>query len=74
MLDALPTAPLPEGVLLQPMIVSSSEADVNHFPMLSCNESALDIVLPVGTVLGNLCSVDSVVGSSVRLLLRFHSF
>ena len=61
MLDTSPTAPLPAGVLLQPMVVSSAEADVNNFPVLLCNESARDTLLPVGTVVGNLCSVDPVV-------------
>lgn len=56
--DASTIDPLPAGVLLQPMIVPSSEVDLNHFPVLVHNESIPDTVLPVGTVLGNLCSAD----------------
>ena len=61
MVDASPTAPLPAGMLLQPMIVPSSEVDVNHFPVLVRNESARDTVLPVRTVMGNLCPADPVI-------------
>ncbi|KAK0148988.1 hypothetical protein N1851_010595 [Merluccius polli] len=58
MVDASPTDPLLAGVLLQPMVVPSSEVDVNHFRVVVRNESVRDTVLPVGTVMGNLCSAD----------------
>lgn len=60
MVDASPSTPLPAGVLLQPMVVPSSEVDVDHFPVLVRNESVRETVLPVGTVMGNLCAADPV--------------
>ena len=61
MVDESPSTPLPAGVLLQPMIVPSSEVDVDHFPVLVRNESVRETVLPVRTVMGNLCAADSVI-------------
>lgn len=58
--DALPTVPLPAGVLLQPMVVPFSEVKVNHFRVVVRNESARDAVLPVGTVMGSLSPADLV--------------
>ena len=58
MVDA--STPLPAGVLLQPMIVPSSEVDVDHFSVLVRNESVRETVLPVGTVMGNLWAADPV--------------
>lgn len=60
MVDTLPMGSLPVGVSLQPLILSSSEVDVNHFPVQVHNESTRETVLPVGTVLGCLCAVDPV--------------
>ncbi|KAK0137368.1 hypothetical protein N1851_026432 [Merluccius polli] len=50
MVDASPTDPLLAGVLLQPMVVPSSEV-MNHFRVVVRNESVRDTVLPVGTVM-----------------------
>lgn len=61
MVDASPIVPLPAGVLLQPMVVPSSEVRLNQLSVLVCNESERDAVLPVGTLMGNLCIADSVV-------------
>ena len=60
MVEALDEVSLPAGVLLQPMIVHSVEVDVNHFTVVMHNESVRDTVIPVGTVMGHLCSVDPV--------------
>lgn len=60
MVDVSHTAPLPAGTLLHPMLLPSSEVDVNHFPVLVRNESARDTVLAVETVMGNICLADSV--------------
>ncbi|KAJ8385585.1 hypothetical protein AAFF_G00184470 [Aldrovandia affinis] len=58
MVEASDEFSLPAGVLLQPMIVHSLEVDVNHFTVVMHNESVRDTVIPVGTVMGHLCSVD----------------
>ncbi|KAJ8375794.1 hypothetical protein SKAU_G00063740 [Synaphobranchus kaupii] len=63
MVEASAMVPLPAGVLLQPMVVSSSEVDVNHFTVLMHNESVRDTVIPVGTVMGHLCSADPVMSA-----------
>lgn len=62
MVEASPTAPLPSGVLLQPMVVHGTAVD-DHLTILIQNESKKDTVIPVGTVLGQLCHVDPVVPS-----------
>ncbi|XP_076830977.1 uncharacterized protein LOC143476602 [Brachyhypopomus gauderio] len=60
MVDASPKLPLPAGLLLQPMVVPGPEVNVNHFRVVVRNESVRDTVLPVGTVMGNLCPADAV--------------
>lgn len=54
MVDSSPVAPLPAGVLLQPMVVPSKEVDVNHFRILIQNESLTETVIPEGTVVGHM--------------------
>uniref|UniRef100_A0AAQ4P6T0 ribonuclease H n=1 Tax=Gasterosteus aculeatus aculeatus TaxID=481459 RepID=A0AAQ4P6T0_GASAC len=63
MVEASPTAPLPAGVLLQPMVIQSAAVEEGHFTVLIMNESRKDIVIPVGIVLGQLCHADPVVPS-----------
>ena len=60
--EASPTIPLPSGVLLQPMVVPSTAVD-DHLTVLIQNESLKDAVIPVGTVVGQLCHADSVIPS-----------
>lgn len=64
MVDATTTSLLPAGILVQPMVVPSSEVDVNHFSVLVHNESAREMVIPVGTVVGTLCLTDQVMPPS----------
>lgn len=63
MVEASPVTPLPSGVLLQPMVIPGAALEVNHFTVLVHNESLRDTVIPVGTVIGQLCQVDPVVPS-----------
>lgn len=60
MVNAYLVAPLPAGVLLQPMVVPSGAVDVNSFRVLVRNESLRQTVIPVGTVIGSLQLTDSV--------------
>lgn len=60
MVDASPVAPLPAGVLLQPMVVPGGAVDVNSFRVLVRNESLRQKVIPVGAVIGSLQLTDSV--------------
>lgn len=60
--EASPTTPLPSGVLLQPMVVHGTAVD-DQLTVLIQNESKKDTVIPVGTVLGQLCHADPVVPS-----------
>ena len=60
MVDSSPTAPLPAGVLLQPMVVPSEEVNVNHFRVLVQNESLTETIIPVGTVIGHMYLTDAV--------------
>ncbi|CAI5678658.1 unnamed protein product [Oreochromis niloticus] len=60
MVEASPTIPLPAGVLLQPMVLPSSALEVDHFVVAVQNQSSRDIVLPEGTIMGQLCTVDTV--------------
>ncbi len=62
MVDASPATPLPAGVLLQPMVVHGTAVD-GHITVLIQNESLRETVIPVGTVLGQLCHADPVVPS-----------
>lgn len=62
MVEASPTIPLPSGVLLQPMVVPSTAVD-DYLTVLIQNESKKETVIPVGTVLGQLCPTDPVVPS-----------
>lgn len=43
------------------MVIPGATVDVNHFTVLVHNESLRDTVIPVGTVIGQLCQVDPVV-------------
>ncbi|KAI3374517.1 hypothetical protein L3Q82_021004 [Scortum barcoo] len=63
MVEASPVTPLPSGVLLQPIVVPGAAVDVNHFTVLVHNESLRDTVIPVGTVIGQLCPADPVAPS-----------
>lgn len=63
MMEASPVTPLPSGVLLQPMVIPGSAVEVNHFTVLVRNESLRYTVIPVGTVVGQLCPADPVVPS-----------
>ncbi|KAK0140650.1 Zinc finger protein 862 [Merluccius polli] len=58
MVEASPTVPLPSGVLLQPMVVPTTAVDEDHLTDLIQKESLKDTVIPVGTVLGQLCYAD----------------
>nr|XP_057906640.1 uncharacterized protein LOC131104002 [Doryrhamphus excisus]XP_057906648.1 uncharacterized protein LOC131104002 [Doryrhamphus excisus] len=60
MVDSSPSAPLPAGVLLQPMVVSSEEVKVNHFRIFVQNESLTETIIPVGTVIGHMYLTDAV--------------
>lgn len=60
MVEASPVTPLLSGAL-QPMVIPGAAVDVNHFTVLVHNESLRDTVIPVGTVIGQLCQVDPVV-------------
>ncbi|KAJ8348558.1 hypothetical protein SKAU_G00271470 [Synaphobranchus kaupii] len=60
MVDSSPVAPLPAGVLLQPMVVPSEEVNVNHFRILVQNESLTETVITVGTVIGHMYLTDAV--------------
>ncbi|KAL7886896.1 hypothetical protein AOLI_G00046170 [Acnodon oligacanthus] len=62
--EASYTDPLPAGVLLQPLIVPSYAVDVNHFMIIIQNESLKDIVIPLGTVMGQLCPSDPIIAAS----------
>lgn len=63
MVEASSVTPLPSGVLLQSMVVPGAAVDVIHFTVLIHNESLKDTVIPVGTVIGQLCPADPVVPS-----------
>lgn len=43
------------------MVIPGAAVDLNHFTLLVHNESLRDTVIPVGTVIGQLCQVDPVV-------------
>lgn len=43
------------------MVIPGAAVDINHFTVLVHNESLRDTVIPVGTVIGQLCQVDPVV-------------
>ncbi|KAI5616885.1 hypothetical protein C0J50_23556 [Silurus asotus] len=60
MVDSSPVAPLPAGVLFQPMVVPSEEVNVNHFRILVQNESLTETAIPVGTVIGHMYLIDAV--------------
>lgn len=60
MVDASPTAALPAGVFLHPMVVPSGALDVNSFRVLVKNEYMRETSIPVGTVIGCMYHVDSV--------------
>lgn len=60
MLEASPVTPLPSGVLLQPLVIPGTAPEVHHFRVLVHNESLRDVVIPVRTVIGQLCKVDPV--------------
>lgn len=60
MVEASQTILLPASVLLQPMVLPSSALEVDHFVVAVQNQSSRDIVLPEGTVMGQLCTVDTV--------------
>lgn len=66
MVEASPTIPLPASVLLQPMVLPSSALEVDHFVVAVQNQSSRDIVLPEGTVMGQLCTVDTVTATVVQ--------
>lgn len=64
MVDSSPVAPLPAGVLFQPMVVPSEEVNVNHFRILIQNESLTETAIPVGTVIGHMYLTDAVTSLS----------
>ncbi|KAI3376829.1 hypothetical protein L3Q82_000403 [Scortum barcoo] len=45
------------------MVVPGAAVDVNHFTVLVHNESLRDTIIPVGTVIGQLCPADPVAPS-----------
>ncbi|XP_038574937.1 uncharacterized protein LOC119902683 [Micropterus salmoides] len=60
MVDSSLTAPLPAGVFLQPMVIPGDAVNVSSFRILVQNQSLKQTVIPMGTVLGNMYTVESV--------------
>lgn len=60
MVEACTTNPFPGGVLLQSMVIPSNAVNVNKLTVLIQNESLKDANIPVGTILGCLCTTDVV--------------
>ncbi|XP_063075269.1 uncharacterized protein LOC134465509 [Engraulis encrasicolus] len=60
MIDASPTAILPTGVFLHPMVVPSGALDVSCCRVLVKNEGTRETTIPEGTVIGYMYHVDSV--------------
>lgn len=66
MVDSSPVAPLPAGVLLQPIVVSSEEVNVSHLKISVQNESLTETLIPVGTVVGHMYLTDAVTSLSTQ--------
>lgn len=60
MVDSSPTAMLPAGVFLQPIVIPGEAVNISSFRILVQNQSLKETVIPVGTVLGSMYTVDSV--------------
>ncbi|XP_049329329.1 uncharacterized protein LOC111193656 [Astyanax mexicanus] len=50
---------LPQGLLLQPMVVSSSAIVATNFKVVLENESLKEVIVPAGTVVGQLYLTDT---------------
>lgn len=64
MVDSSPMAPLPAGVLLQPMVVQREEVNISHFRIFVQNESSTKTVIPEGTIIGHMYLTDAVTNLS----------
>lgn len=60
LLEAIEDNPLPAGILVPPMVLHSSNLNVDSFKLLVCNDTSQDITIPVGTVIAKLSPTDTV--------------
>lgn len=61
LIDSSPTAALPADVIFHPMVVPSGALDINSLRILLKNDSSRETSIPVGTVIGCVYHIDSVV-------------
>lgn len=70
LIDAPTDQLLPAGVLVQPGVFPDSDIDCNNFTVFIQNESKKTISIPVGTVIAEIRSVDTVTPIQPSDLIR----